>query len=466
MNNFFNLSIIYGFGFLFLRGISFLLLPVYTNLLSTFDAGIIFILYTILAFLNPVYALGLDSALFKFYNSKQESKESVISTSIIFLLITSFFLSSLLILISQTSAINFIDVSYNWLLYLSIILFCDSISARSLVILRLQERAWYYLFIGFINIVSSLLFNILFIDYYNLSNLGAVYALTFTSLIQLLTLSPIIIKLINFNKTDFLLYKKMFFFGLPFLPATILFISIGMIDRFFIESYLGLKAVGIYSAGYKVGSIISIMIIAFNLNWQPYYLKIQDDKNFSNNIKTISQLFFIIIIYIATFMCLFVNDLISIQLFGFYIIGESFWESTIIIPWITFGYVFYGLYVLQAPSLYIKNKQNWTPVFWGGGTILNIILNIILIPQLGILGAAIATFISYVLMFVFIKIKNKWWMPLPILNLRISLYVIFTLGILLFRYYSYSLLIMSLIFAVYTIATIQLINHIKQSIND
>jgi hypothetical protein len=77
MNSFLSLSLIYGFGFLFIRGISFLLLPVYTNLLSTFDAGIIFILYTILAFLNPVFAAGLDSALFKFYNSKEYSKENI-----------------------------------------------------------------------------------------------------------------------------------------------------------------------------------------------------------------------------------------------------------------------------------------------------------------------------------------------------------------------------------------------------
>jgi O-antigen/teichoic acid export membrane protein len=463
MNSFLNLSLIYGLGFLFLRGISFLLLPVYTNLLSTFDAGIIFILYTILAFLNPVFAAGLDSALFKFYNLKQYSKENIISTSMIFLFMTSLFLSGLLILISQTTIVDFIDVPYNWLLYLSIVLFCDSISARSLVILRLKEKAWYYLFIGLINIVASLTFNILFISYYNLSNIGAVYALMLTSIVQVTVLIPIIVKLINFNKIDFLLYKKMLLFGLPFLPATILFITIGMIDRFFIESYLGLTHVGIYSAGYKVGSIISIIIIAFNLNWQPYYLKIQDDKNFSKNIATISQIFFTIILYIATFMCLFANDLIKIKLFGFHIIGESFWESAVIIPWVTFGYVFYGLYVLQSPSLYIKNKQNWTPLFWGLGTIINIILNIILIPWLGIIGAAISTFFSYVSMFVFIKIKNRLWLPLPIINSQILLYILCTLLTLLFRYYNQNALMISLAFIVYTIATIQLLNHIKKN---
>ena len=160
-------------------------------------------------------------------------------------------------------------------------------------------------------------------------------------------------------------------------------------------------------------------------------------------------------------MCFFVNDLISIKFFGFYIVGESFWESMIVAPWITFGYVFYGLYVLQSPSLYIKNKQNWTPVFWGAGTIVNVILNIILIPLLDILGAAIATFISYLLIFVLIKIKNKQWMPLPILNFRIVFYIIFTIIALIFRYYNYNALLISSAFIIYTVFTIYLIRNIK-----
>ena len=162
-------------------------------------------------------------------------------------------------------------------------------------------------------------------------------------------------------------------------------------------------------------------------------------------------------------MCFFVNDLISIKFFGFYIIGESFWESMIIVPWITFGYVFYGLYVLQSPSLYIKNKQNWTPLFWGAGTIVNVILNILLIPLLDILGAAIATFTSYLLIFILIKIKNKQWMPLPILNLRIAFYVIFTIMALLFRYYSYSSLLINSAFIIYTIFTIYVVRNTKAS---
>ena len=89
MNNFWKFTIIYGLGFLLLRGISFCLLPIYTNFLSQYNAGIIFLVYTILAFLNPVFAYGMNAALFKFYNSNF-SKKVVLSTSFISLFVSSF----------------------------------------------------------------------------------------------------------------------------------------------------------------------------------------------------------------------------------------------------------------------------------------------------------------------------------------------------------------------------------------
>ena len=82
LSSFWQTTFIYGMGFISLRMVSFLLLPLYTHLLSPYDAGIIFIIYTVLAFLNTIYSRGMDAALFKFYDEK--NKTSVISTSIIY----------------------------------------------------------------------------------------------------------------------------------------------------------------------------------------------------------------------------------------------------------------------------------------------------------------------------------------------------------------------------------------------
>ena len=78
--NFWRTTAVYGVGFICLRAISFLLLPLYTNLLSQHDVGWIFIIYTILAFLNVLYTLGMNAALFKFFHSSNDKE--IITTSI------------------------------------------------------------------------------------------------------------------------------------------------------------------------------------------------------------------------------------------------------------------------------------------------------------------------------------------------------------------------------------------------
>ena len=456
-SKFLNNSLIYGFGFVFLRGVSFLLLPIYTNLLSAYDAGLLFIIYTILAFLMPVFSFGMDSALFKFFNSKSFSKHEVISSSIIALFISSAILSSIIIVISLFQK-NIFNIQYNWLLLISIILFFDSISSRLLIIIRLLEKPWYYLFIGFSNILSSLIFAIYYIEYQNLGEKGAVFALLLTSFVQFLGLSPLLFRNISISQFNVSLLKKMFSFGIPFFPAAILFIITGLIDRFFINYYLGVEQVGIYGAGYKIGSIISIIIIAFNLNWQPYYLKHHKDKLFAKNVEKISQFFSVFLLLITTLISISWELIIKIQLFDYYLIGSEFWISGIIIPWVAFGYYFYGLFILQMPSVYIKNKQLWVPLFWALAAISNIILNALLIPMLGLEGAGLATLTSYLIMFISIYIKNQKWMPLNFINkflifyfiVSLSLVVCFNCGIL-----NYTM--QSALFVVYSIIGI---NHL------
>ena len=65
------------------------------------------------------------------------------------------------------------------------------------------------------------------------------------------------------------------------------------------------------------------------------------------------------------------------------------------------------------PSIYIKNKQNWAPLFWGLGAIINIVGNIILLPKLGYIGAAISTLLAYCVMSIILLYKNYSWLWIP-----------------------------------------------------
>lgn len=407
IGGFFNISLIYGVGFFLLRSLSFLLLPIYTNLLSVSDAGLIFIIYTLLAFLNPLFALGMDSALFKFYNLSQYDKKTIVSNSFLSLLLTSSFLSIVCITIISTSSIPF---SKTIGIYSIIIVFFDSLSARSLVLIRLLEKPFYYLFVGLINILVSLGLNLLFLHFWSMGSFGAIYAMVGTAIIQFLCLFPAWLQYINVSVWNITIIKKMFAFGIPFLPSSLLLIVTGLSDRWLIGYYLDLKQVGLYGAGYKIGSIISIIVLAFNLSWQPYYLKHSEDKSFIKNINKISYMFCMLLLLLSTFISLFWPLILQINVFDHYLIGKSFWAGGNIVPWVAFGYFFYGLYVLQTPSIYICNKQKWSPLFWSLGALSNILINIILIPKIGILGAAVSTCFCYTIMFVSIFIKNQMWL--------------------------------------------------------
>ena len=164
----------------------------------------------------------------------------------------------------------------------------------------------------------------------------------------------------------------------------------------------GTADVGIYSTGYKFGSLIMLCVKAFNLNWQPYYLKQATQATFYK----IGSIFLSILMILST--------LISIMwpLFFSWLIGEAFWDGGYIIPIITLSYVFYGVFILQMPSLYLQNKEGWAPWFWGVGLAINLTLNSILIPLYGYYGAAFGTLFAYAGMAGYIIYKNYSWMPM------------------------------------------------------
>lgn len=460
---FWNTTIIYTIGFLGLRALSFILLPLYTNLLSAHQAGILFIIYTILAFLNTIYNRGMDSALLKFFNSSLE--KSIISTSVLYSVIYGIILSAVLLflyyLAYSFSFFQLYNISSNIALYLVVILFCDMLSSRCMHIVRLKNQAWYYLSVSFINVLLSIILNVYFIVHLNLGLNGAILALLYVSIIQMIILLPAIYNKMNINSFDKNLLIKMKNFSLPFLPAAIFFILIELSDRWFI-GFLSSNTtadVGLYGAGYKIGSIMLLIVRGFNLNWQPYYLKEKNTPMAIKQFETIGTDFINIMICFSSLILIFYPLILQNKIFGIYLIGEIFWPGLTIIPIILLSYIFYGVFILQMPSIYLTNKQNWAPIFWGIGFIINASLNILLIPMYGFLGAAISTLIAYFSMMILIVYKNYSWMKI-LYNITSIFKMLVLSGLLYFVYYinlssSYSLTITILASLAYIALTLK-----------
>ena len=401
LSSFWKTTFLYGLGFIGLRMISFLLVPIYTQLLSPSDTGIIFIVYTILAFLNTLYSRGMDAALFKFYN--KENSKTIISTSMVYslkhgtilsvVLFSMYFLVDIVHQEQLTTVVIFGLVS---------VLFFDMISSRCMNILRLQNKPIYYLSACFTNIILSLGLNIYFIQYLNWGLSGALWSIILSAAVNIIIFFPIIFTSVSWKRLDKNLLNNMKTTSLPFLPAAIFLILIELADRWMLGfmSPLGTSDVGVYGAAYKFGSLIMLSVRGFNLNWQPYYLKPKHEKRFYK----IGTLFLSLLIILSTLISILWPLLFKL------LIGQLFWEGGHIIPLIAISYIFYGLFILQMPSIYLRNKENWAPVFWGTGFMVNILSNYYLIPLYGYYGAALSTLFAYLIMSLFILFKNLSWM--------------------------------------------------------
>ena len=422
--SFWKTTAVYGIGFIFLRAISFLLLPLYTNLLSQNEVGWVFIIYTILAFLNVFYTHGMNAALFKFFHSYD--KKEIITTSLLYSIISSMILSLVLFLLYGLYIIITADQA-NFLMVALILIVAafDMISYRNSTILRLLEKPYYYLFVCFMNVILSITLNIYFIKFCGLGIWGAINALVCVSLIQFLLLTPVIISFCNIRLFNKKLFQKMIRFGLVFFPAALFFILIELSDRWMLGYLRDIHEVGIYGAGYKIGSIIMLMVNSFNLNWQPYYLKSNTKHNIFK-LESIGQHLILILVFMSTVLSIMWPLFFQYNFGGYYLVGENFWEGGYIIPVVCLSYIFYGLFILQMPSLYLKSKQNWAPIFWGSGFIINLLINFLLIPKFGMYGAAWATFFAYFFMSMFLVYKNQSWFPIQYQLKNLGLFCLFS----------------------------------------
>ncbi len=233
-------------------------------------------------------------------------------------------------------------------------------------IVRLLEKPYYFLFVGLMNVVVSLFCNVFFIKELQLGLSGAVLSLVCVSLLQLFCLMPVVCSNFRMQLIDSRLFVKMLKFSLPFVPAALFFMLIELSDRWMIAWLSSVENVGLYGAGYKVGGFMLLLVRGFNLNWQPYYLK-QEVSSCLKKFNLIGSTFIVVMIFFSVLLSVFWPILFNIKIGSLYFVGVDFWEGGAIIPIICVAYVFYGIFVLQMPSIYLKNKEGWVVVFWGVG---------------------------------------------------------------------------------------------------
>ena len=405
---------IYGISTIIGRFLGFLLVPFYTNVFTTQEFGVYTYIYTILAFLNIAYVYGMDSAFMKYSSvSEKEEKRKAFSTPFNFLLITSLSISMLLFIFrNQAGAFTNLPSEYLHLtIYVILILLLDSIAIVPFANLRLEKKAKKFAVIRIANIIINLTLNIVLILVYKLGVEAIFISNLIASAFSLIVLLPEIVK--NYLAViDHELLKRMLKFALPYLPGSLAAMMVQMIDVPIMRELTNDSTVGIYRANYKLGIFMMLFVSMFQFAWQPFFLENAKEKNAKEIFAKVFTLFLFAGGMIWLMLTLFIDNIAQIEFGGRTLIGKEFLDGLMIVPLVLLGYLFYGLYINFTAGIYIEEKTKYFPIVTGTGAAVNILVNLLLIPVYGIMGAALATFLSYFIMAIGLYFVSQKFYPI------------------------------------------------------
>jgi len=391
---------VYGVSTMVGRFLSFILVPFFTNIFLPSDYGIIQIIYAYVAILNIVYIYGMDSAYLKFAAFKEigDDKDNF-STPYISVFVTSLVLS-FFIIISKNSLANLLGIpaEYHYLVYIAAgIIFLDSNAVIPYLKLRLDRQAKKFSLFKILQICVNIILNLYFILILGWGIEAIVISNLLASFAALILLLPTIARNFRFSFNT-ILFKRLFKFGLPFLPAGLSVMVVQVIDVPILEKLTTLKTVGVYKANYKLGIFMMLFVNMFQYAWQPFFLHNANEPNAKEMFAKVLTYFTIIGSIILVVLSLFITDFAKIQIAGYSLIGSLYWGGLYIVPIILLAFLINGMHIIFSAGIYIEEKSLYVPLVTGLGAATSIAVNFVLIPPLGITGAAIATFASYLVM--------------------------------------------------------------------
>lgn len=395
-------TVIYTFGSVFNRLLPFLLLPLYTLYFKPAEYGVFSLVYSFWFFVSVFYLYGMETSFQKFFIEAKSAveKKSIYSSTLILILLTSIIFSSVIFVLAGYISVKVTGSESNTALIrlLAFILVIDSLYRIPMILINSEQRSKLYSAINAAAVVLNVTINIILIVSFKMGIEAIFYS-------YLVSYSFVFILAFAFSRKFFSIQlnfdkvKGLFRFSHQFLYYGLFLISMDLIDRFILEYFKGSAEVGIYSASYRIGIVMNLVITGFKVAWTPFFLNLKDEEG---NKEIFSKIFTYFcyggLVVFLTFSLL-ADDLVKINIAGYTLLNQNYWGGLVIIPYILIAYLFSGLYLNLNVAAFFQNKIKYLILSSGAGCVSNVILNFILIPGYSITGAAIATMLSYMIMF-------------------------------------------------------------------
>lgn len=382
---------IYTFSNLLSTGIPFLILPYLTYYLTPEDYGVISIFQVLCGFLFPFVGINSQSSVsLQFVKKDKGGYKRYLGNSMI-LTVMSFTVVCAIAILFGEQMLSATSFPYSWIWAVLIYVLAQNILEVLLADLRMKDATGLYAFFSVCRAGLDVGLTVYFITMAGKSWEGRVEGQTLAVGIMAMVLLSIFVLRSDIKfKWDRNQLRHLLKYGAPLIPHVIGGMIITFSDRLFIEQMVGLGDVGLYTVGYQVGMVISLLQNSFNQAWVPwFYGRLKEDTEEGNRMIVKRSYLFIL----AVFTTAIVLTLVSPWLFDWFM-DKDFSGGAAFVGWIAVGMAFTGVYKVFVNYLFYHEKTGVIAIVTLFTALLNIVLNYFLILKFSTIGAAIATTIS------------------------------------------------------------------------
>ena len=414
--------LVLGLGLMGSKFIQFILLPYFTNILTTAEYGIVDLVVTFVGLIVPIVTLELSDSVLRFGLSKDTDKFDLVKCSIFLLTL------GILLTVILSPLLIFYKTLWPYKNFVVLMIIMQSFRTNEALFVKAQDRVLVYSLDSILTALIIALLDIYFISglkigvkgYFGAEILGNAFSICFLFVCGKINTYVDLKKPLNKK-----LLKQMIKYSVPLMFNAISWWITSFSDRAILNIFFSESEVGLYSVAAKIPAIITTVLSVFTQAWIMSAVKEYEKDNnpafFENIYKMYSGLLFIGV----GISILIIKPIMKVY------VGKNFFESWYYVPILLIGTAFlgisnyYGAIYAAAKANLLEIKSTLTCA------ISNIILNFILIPKMGILGAVLATSASYIIVVIVRIFDTK-----KIMKINIGILdLVFSSGILMFEVY-------------------------------
>lgn len=398
-------SVIYGLGSLLPKAAGFLLVPIYTRYMDRSQYGILSMSGIVASAMGSLYMLGLNGSVTRFFRgatSEDELKEvrSMLFTVVAASMVLGGVLLGLTLLVGPWAFPRIVkDARFTFTPFVAVAVWGAFLGGPTVLwqaVARAQRKSTRFVKVQVGNFAVNTLASLALVVGFGMGALGSLWGTLIAAAVFLPLSLWFLRRDMEFRWSWPSLWKAMAF-GLPLVPHYFAGWILSFADRYLLERYTSLAQVGIYSLAYNVAMVTSFVAMAVNQAWTPIYYDVVE----SEERATLPRLTTIYASAVAMFCALFL--LVSRGLLVA-LSAPAFHAAASVVPIVVAAYFMQAMYFVTATPLFYEKKTNLIPLISAFAGVVNICINLVLIPgrgpvpALGIYGAAWATFAAFALM--------------------------------------------------------------------